>query len=500
MITEHLEFESESPEADGARFVLEGFRGLERVSRLYEYELRLSTPVEGGLSPDAIDDLLRSPCAMRFGAVGESVVHGRLRAIELAPMTEPSPVVYRAWLVPRLFGATLTRRSRVFQHLSVPAIVARVLTEHGLERDRDFVLLASPDDYPAREYTVQYDETDFAFISRLLEHEGIFYYFLQLPSALLEEPQREYVVIGDRNAHFVPPRDDGPLHFDPRPRFDDDARVVRSLSRRTEVRPASVVLVDYDWRKPGFVVGQASADQATGQASFHHHYAEHFHDNDAGARLARIRAEELTCDRVVYEGTLMERDLAPGHRFLLEGYPAPELDVDYVVTEIEHGIERGAITGGESVRHEKRFRAIASTTPFRPRRETPKPRIDGIVHGLIDSEDVSSDLVAPVDAQGRYTVVLPYDLNGRPGGAASTRRIRMAQPASGNTNMHFPLDVGAEVSIAHIAGDPDRPIIVGSPPHGRARVSVDVGGDKDNRSQSLIESRGGILIQFDDDA
>lgn len=500
MDEQHLSFESESPEAERASFVLESFRGRERISHLYEYELRLQTSLEGGLSPDAIDDLLRCPCAIRFGSAGASVVHGRLRAIELVPMIEPSPVIYRAWLVPRLWQTTLTKRSRVFQHLSVPGIVREVLAEHGLEIDRDVVLLASPADYPVREYTVQYDETDFAFISRLMEHEGIFYYFLQLPSSLLDDPRREYLVVGDSNLHFTNLHEEGPLAYDPRPRFDAEATVVRAMSRRTEVRPGAVVLVDYDWRKPAFVTGEAPADQSTGEQSFHHCYADHFHENDDGARLARIRAEELTCDRVLYEGSAVARDLVPGHRFSMEGYPAPELDIEYVATEVEHTVERGAIVVEASVRHEKRFRAIAYATPFRPRRETPRPRIDGIVHGVIDSENVSEDLVAPVDGLGRYTVVLPYDLNGRPGGPASTRRIRMAQPASGNTNMHFPLDVGAEVAIAHIAGDPDRPIIVGSPPHGRARVPVDVGGDKDNRSQSLIESRGGILIQFDDDA
>lgn len=500
MNEEHLSFESESPEAERAGFVIESLRGRERISHLYEYELALETSLEGGLSPDAIDDLLRCPCAVRFGPAGESVVHGRLRAIELASMAEPSPVTYRAWLVPRLWQATLTKRSRVFQHLSVPSIVGQVLAEHGLELARDVVMLASPTDYPTREYTVQYDETDFAFISRLMEHEGIFYYFLQLPSSLLTSPRREYLVVGDRNLHFSTLREDGPLAYDPHARFDPDSAAVRALSRRTEVRPGAVVLVDYDWRKPAFVAGQAPADQATGEPSFHHHYGEHFRENDDGARLARIRAEELTCDRVVYEGVAFARDLVPGHRFAIEGYPAPELDMEYVATEVEHELQRGAIVAEGSVRYAKRFRAIAFATPFRPRRETPKPRIDGIVHGVIDSEDVSESAVAPVDALGRYTVVLPYDLNGRPGGPASTRRIRMAQPASGNTNMHFPLDVGAEVAIAHIAGDPDRPIIVGSPPHGRARVSVDIGGEKDNRSQSLIESRGGILIQFDDDA
>jgi type VI secretion system secreted protein VgrG len=227
-------------------------------------------------------------------------------------------------------------------------------------------------------------------------------------------------------------------------------------------------------------------------------YGDHFRDRGEGDSLARIRAEELMSTRVTYRGVARARDLHVGARFEVVGHPKPELDRELVVIELEHSAE-AADEAAAGMRYDKRFVAIGFDTPYRPPRITPRPRIDGYVHGVIDSEDVDQDKVAPVDPLGQYTVVVPYDLYGSPGGPASTRRIRMAQPVSGNTNMHFPLDVGAEVAIVHLGGDPDRPLIVGSPPHGAARVSVDVAGVKDNRTQSVIETRNGIFIEFEDD-
>lgn len=491
-----LFFESESPEARQAELTLVAFRGREVVSQLFEYELDLSTTLEGGLSVDAIDDLLNRPCSVRFGPGGTRVLRGRLRALELLSTFEPRYTRYRALMVPRLWQTTLYRRSRVFQHLTVLGIVESVLVEHGFERDVDYVMLAADGDYPEREYTVQYQETDFAFMCRLLEHEGIFFYFQHESSGDQAAPPREHFVLGDRNTHFASFAL-GPeaLPYDPTAMLLDERGVIQQLGRRTEVRPGRVHLVDYNWRRPSNVTGAAPCDERTGGDSFHHHYGDHFRDEAQGARLARVRAEELMTTRLTYPGVARAHELTIGHRFEVVGHPMPELDQQYVVIELSHAIDQG-VGDGDTMRYDKRFTAIPFSTPYRPPRLTPLPRVDGFVHGIVDSSD---DAIGPVDPLGQYTVVVPYDLNGSPGGAPSTRRIRMAQPASGNTNIHFPLDAGAEVALVHLGGDPDRPLIVGSPPHGAARVSVDVGGVKDNRTQSLIESRGGVFIEIEDD-
>lgn len=492
-----LRFSSESPEADQANLQLRGFRGREVVSQLFRYELDLETDQEGGLNASAIDDLLNRRCSISFGRGGASVMYGRLCSIELMSTFDEHTTHYRAEMVPRLFEASLYRRSRVFQHLTWLGIVERILVEHGLEADVDYTLRAMESNYAIREYTVQYQETDLDFICRLLEHEGIFFFYQHGPSGDYERAEQDHLVIGDTNQHFTPHAlGEDSFAYDARSVLIGDRPGVLELGCTTQLRPSRVQLVEYNWRRPTMLSSEAACDEATGGESFHHSYGDHFKNQGEGDQLAQIRAEEILASRVVYRGRARAVDLTAGHRFELVGHSKPELDQQYIVTEIEQNV---SISEGDETRHEKRFTAISFDTRYRPPRLTPRPRIEGYVHGVIDSQDVQQDTVAPVDHLGQYTVVQPYDLYGAPGGPLSTRRIRMAQPASGNTNIHFPLDVGAEVAIVHLGGDPDRPLIVGSPPHGQARVSVDVGGEKDNRTQSLIESRGGVFIEIEDD-
>jgi type VI secretion system secreted protein VgrG len=138
------------------------------------------------------------------------------------------------------------------------------------------------------------------------------------------------------------------------------------------------------------------------------------------------------------------------------------------------------------------FQAIPAKTPFRPARSTPWPSIHGIVHGHIQSD--GSGQVAEIDDQGRYKVRMPFDLATRPGMAAS-RWIRKAQPYAGaGYGMHFPLHKGTEVLIAHLDGDPDRPIIVGAVPHATTPSPVNVS----NATQSVIQTATGIRVEMED--
>ena len=132
--------------------------------------------------------------------------------------------------------------------------------------------------------------------------------------------------------------------------------------------------------------------------------------------------------------------------------------------------------------------------PYRPPRVTPKPRITGVVHGIIDGE--SAGTAAPIDDRGCYKVVLPYDTVAEKGGKA-TRWIRMAQSFGGPTyGIHFPLHIGVEVMIVHLDGDPDRPVIAGVLPNPRTASPA----SKQNATQSVIRTRAAVHIEIEDDA
>ena len=139
------------------------------------------------------------------------------------------------------------------------------------------------------------------------------------------------------------------------------------------------------------------------------------------------------------------------------------------------------------------FRAIMFETAYRPERGTPWPRIEGIVNAKIDGEARST--ATPIDDEGRYKVVIPYDTKAVGGGKAS-RWVRMAQPSAGNGyGMHFPLHIGTEVAIMHVNADPDRPIIIGAVPNTETMSPV----SSSNATHSQIRTGSGLLIEFDDD-
>jgi type VI secretion system secreted protein VgrG len=252
------------------------------------------------------------------------------------------------------------------------------------------------------------------------------------------------------------------------------------------MRPERVVLEDYNWRTPTVAPeGEAAADAVTGYGT-QRRYGDHIKDANEGARMAQVRAEELAVTREVYAGRSTLRALAPGDRFELRGYPIGDLDQEYVVTEIEQS------SGVDADGYAHRFGAIPYAVPYRPARATPKPRIEGFMHARVDG--VTPGMAAPLDEQGRYKVVMPYDAFGTPGGNAS-RWIRMAQASSGmDYGMHFPLHIGIEIAVMHLGGDPDRPVIAGAIPNPDTASPVTVA----DATKSRIKTKSGILIEFED--
>ncbi|MBW2525598.1 MAG: hypothetical protein JRI23_15550, partial [Deltaproteobacteria bacterium] len=157
--------------------VLEGVRGHEELSRLYEYELLLRTQ-EGPLSSSQIDDLLDEPCVIALGDRAGDLVHGLLAEIETIDAPRQGGARYRARLVPHMALLSQGSNSAVYQETSVPDMVRSILTEHGFQDGTHFdVRVAQQAKSPVREYLVQYQESNWDFIQRWLEHEGFFYWF-----------------------------------------------------------------------------------------------------------------------------------------------------------------------------------------------------------------------------------------------------------------------------------------------------------------------------------
>lgn len=476
------------------------FEGEEGLSRLYRFDIDLIS-----LKPDIdLAAVLEKPCHLRLKAPVQLGGSGKgTRTLRISGMPASIRQVrrdrectrYRVCLVPRLWRASLNVATRVFLDETAADAIEKILKEHGLtSEDYEFRCKKGP----KREFIVQYQESDLDFIQRWLSHEGVFYHF---------EPKDggEKIVFVDSSAGYVPVEGRSGVPFRAGEGSDERSAVaagedwlddpaIHSFEAERHVVPARVLLKDYNWRKPSedLKVEEQVAPDGLGAVYF---YADHYKDKKEGQALATARAEEIRCRQQLFFGTSNHKSFRPGAAFALEEHYRADLNAEYALTEVRHrgdqnaGLPTGGVGGGT---YRNEFVCIPKTETFRALRTTPWPSIHGVTHGKIDSS--GDGKYAEIDDQGRYKVVLPFDLSGKGGGKAS-RYIRMMQPyAGGGMGMHFPLHKGTEVLLAFLDGDPDRPIILGAVPNPETGSPV-TGG---NQTQCVIATGGGNQIVIED--
>jgi type VI secretion system secreted protein VgrG len=467
-------------------FRLRGVHGRESISKLFEYDLLVAR--ENNATPftlDEIDSLLSSPCSLALGRKPSDRVHGILTDVEFV-RTEPlQGALYRMRMVPSVWLLTQTRINRVYQDLNVPTLVERVLKQYGQAKGKDFDVLLSGTS-PEREYIVQYDESDWDFLQRWLEHEGFFYWFEHGENA-------EKLIISNNHADATSIASPSTIGFRGRNNLDANVSSVWDLRMKQQRIPARVGVFDYNYRKPVtdmFVKRDVDTKRGFGSIFY---YGEHFKDNDQGSAIAKARAERFLTIQRTFNGRSDCRRFRVGHSFELENHTESEFDTHYLITSLEFRVGSNVDEPGPDILvYSAEFGAVWLDVPYRPERVTPWPRIDGVMHAHIES-DTSGDY-AEIDNLGRYKVRLPFD-GGNAKGAKASRWIRMAQPYSGaGYGSHFPLHKGTEVLLSHIDGDPDRPIIVASVPNTH---TVSPSTDS-NATQSVIQTHSGLRIEMED--
>ncbi|SDN24983.1 type VI secretion system secreted protein VgrG [Desulfonauticus submarinus] len=467
------------------------FKGEEGLSKIYRFEITLIT--------DRLDIDLSSVVQHR----GKFIIHrdggddvsfnGIISNFEqLQKINEY--VFYRAILVPKLWYLTLTHHNQVFLNKNVQEILKLVLEDAGLtEVDYEFRL---QEEYKPLEYVCQYGESHFDFISRWCEREGIYYFFEQ-------GDEKEKVIFTDtfishtenpkgKRVIYSPPSGLGAGHRN---------EIVQGFICRYNTLPKKVLLRDYNYRKPSLeVVGSAEIDpKGIGDV---YYYGDHFRTPQEGNRLAQIRAEELLCRREEFIGDSTVPYLQPGYIFELENHYRKNFNQRYLTIELSHeGSQTGYLVSGiqddlsdreKQVFYRNNFTAIPANVQFRPKRMTKNPKIVGTLNARIDAS--GSGKYAELDEEGRYKVILPFDISGRKDGKASAW-IRMLQPYAGNNHgMHFPLHKGTEVLLTFIDGNPDRPVIAGAVPNPETPSLVTA----ENQTTCQITTGGGNTIHMED--
>ncbi len=468
------------------------FKGTEGISRLYEFDITLASD-DGEID---LKGVVQNPATLTIkGGDQDLPIHGAVSQFEQLQVVK-GHFFYRALLVPRLRQASLYHENQLFLDKKVPDIIEEILKQAGLTT-QDYELKLTRN-YPQWEYICQYRETDFDFISRWMEREGIYYYFEQ-------GEQNEKIIITDSSTAHKDIPGDATIPYFPPSGLAPEEEAIKAFLCTQKMLPKKVILKDYNYRKPSLELKAEAEVDSKGRGDVYL-YGEHFKDPGQGNELAKIRAEEIKCRENIFHGEGTAPNLCPGFFFELEGHYREAYNRKYLILEVEHeghqtgsfwaGVGKEPAEGEEKLTYANRFTAIPSDVQFRPERTTPKSKFFGTMNATVDAAGDGQQ--AEIDDQGRYKVKLPFDQSGNQDGKAS-RWVRMAQPYSGfnasdgikgPSGMHFPLHKGTEVILTFVDGDPDRPIIAGSIPNPRTISPV----TQENQTKSVIRDNYGNEI------
>jgi type VI secretion system secreted protein VgrG len=474
-------------------FAVVDFTGREGLSQCYGFEVRLVSS-RGDLDQRQV---LGSPAVFTIRRPdGDIPFHGILSFFEQHRRFKDY-YFYKARLAPKFWWLSLTHHNQAMINQALPAILTDVLKDGGLTPQLDFELRLQQD-YPEWEYVCQYGESHLNFLSRWMERDGLYYFFEQTA-------QGEKVVVTDTNLSHTPMPEGRTMYYAPASGLETLHRqeVIRDFACRQQPLPRQVVLRDYNYRTPSLeMVGQVEVSpKGRGQVYV---YGEHFRTPEEGNRLAGIRAESLLCRQRVFTGRSTIPFLRPGYVFDLEDHYRGDYNQQYLTMALEHrGSQAAYLVAGlgealglaeQAPHYENDFQAIPARVQFRAEHRTPKARIYGTMSAKIDA--AGSGKYAELDEQGRYKVILPFDLSGRKDGKASSF-LRMAQPYTGaDHGMHFPLHKGTEAILTFIDGDPDRPIIAGAAPNPENPSPVTA----ESETKNMITTGGQNKIHLEDQA
>jgi type VI secretion system secreted protein VgrG len=423
-------------------------RGRERLSEPYAFDVEFSHR-DGTVL--ALADLVGAEAALTLRRPGgaERHVHGMLLRVELAGVAAGAPT-YRARLVPRLERLRLVTRSRVFQAQSAPDVVKKVLDEAGVE-----CRLSLSATHAVREYCVQYRESDLQFVSRLLEDEGIFYYFEHGPDS-------HVLVLADANGACAELEGGAavPFRLVARAGDEEEEEHLSHLERAHGARTGKVALSDFDFERPSApATGAADSSDPLG-LEWYEHPAGATQPSAVAAR-SRLRLEELRFGVETFAGGGNCLLFVPGATFEVQGHPDPDFERTLLLVEVTHeAVQQESAGDAEAVAHGYRssFLALDPAVPYRPRRRAARPAAVAETATIVGpaGEEVH------VDRLGRVKVQFHWDREGRRDDRSSCF-VRLAQAWAGPAwGASLVPRIGQEVLVRFMGGDPDRPLVAGA--------------------------------------
>ncbi|ABA90056.1 type VI secretion system needle syringe protein TssI [Syntrophotalea carbinolica DSM 2380] len=462
-------------------FTVTGFSGKDHgISQDFRFTLTLTAQAELTASTVVGN---RATMEMRWGGT-PLFLHGLVDHFSRENDT-PEAMCYQVIFTSPLSLLKQNTNNRVFLNRTVPQIIGDILRSAGFEQDDYAVDLTET--YPLREFVIQYAETDFAFLCRLLARSGIFFMFES-------DAEKSRPRFCDRSAARPALPGVSALRYQPQTGTARAVETIYALHSHARLLPGTVRVTDYNYRTPETLL-EASQQSAMGAALGENAvYGDHFKTIEEGQRMASIRAQALDTERMVYVGETDCRGLLPGYRLKITNHPLPAMNDDYLVVSVEHTADQGAaLAFGEEAKgptYTNRVRLIKAATPYR----SPIPKHRQLVGTFTARIETTGTEYAYLDEQGRYHIRVDFDRGDAEAGQAS-HPVRLMQPYGGdNYGIHFPLRSGTEVAVTCVNGDPDRPIVTGALPNPQNPNVV----TSDNHTQNIIRTVSGNELLMED--
>lgn len=438
---------------DSDALMLNSMFAREQVSGLFEFELTVVSEDENIDLYAILGEHARVELELHGGDF--RYFSGHVAEFSFASFRD-NMAEYRIVLRPWLWLLTRASNNRIFQGKTVPDIVKEVCQDHGFT-DIDNRLSGR---YDERVFCVQYNETDFDFVSRLMEEEGIYYFFEH------DEDKHTVVLADAASAHETFGKYDVVPWYPPDAHEHREREHLDGWSMARGVRSGKFTQRDFDFTKPGAnleVVSRIAKPHA--QAEFEQYrYPGGYTEVQRGETIARTRLEADQADHEILAGRGNARGMIPGFLFKLELFPRDDQNREYLVLQVTHKLHQGAydsggVDSGADFEYGCSLQAMPSSEPYRPPRTTPRPVVHGPQTAIVVGE---SGEEIWTNEHGQVKVQFHWDRDGQ-NDQDSSCWVRVSQAWAGKQwGAQFLPRIGHEVVVEFLEGDPDRPIITGS--------------------------------------
>ena len=436
------------------------FTGHEQLSSPFRYDIQFTSSdkaiaPESVLMQDGAFSLTAPPVQGMPVQTALHTLHGVITGFKHLSSSQDE-ARYEVRLEPRMALLTRSRQNAIYQNLTVPQIVEKILRERHQMRGQDFVFNLKSE-YPAREQVMQYGEDDLTFVSRLLSEVGIWFRFATDARLKIEVIEFYDDQSGYERGLTLPLRHPSGL-------FDGETEAVWGLNTAYSVVEKNVTTRDYNYRTATAEMMTEQHDATGGDNTTYgeaYHYADNFLQKgdkeaaESGAFYARIRHERYLNEQAILKGQSTSSLLMPGLEIRVQGDDAPAV--------FRKGVLITGVTA--SAARDRSYELTFTAIPYSERYGyrpalIPRPVMAGTLPARVTST-VKNDIYAHIDKDGRYRVNLDFDRDAWKPGYESLW-VRQSRPYAGDTyGLHLPLLAGTEVSIAFEEGNPDRPYIAG---------------------------------------